>query len=100
MDRRGRGRSGDADAYALEREWEDVAAVVDGIGSTVDVVDRSLGGTCALEAALLTANIRRLILYEPVIPSERPFGSAEFSSRMRHLVDAGGPGTGPSTLSP
>jgi pimeloyl-ACP methyl ester carboxylesterase len=31
MDRRGRGRSGDADAYALEREWEDVAAVVDGM---------------------------------------------------------------------
>lgn len=89
MDRRGRGRSGDTDAYALEREWEDVAAVVDGIGRTVDVVGHSLGGTCALEAALLTTNVRRLILYEPVIPSGRRFGSAEFSSRMRYLVDAG-----------
>lgn len=89
MDRRGRGHSGDTVAYALEREWEDIAAVIDAIGSTVDVVGHSLGGTCALEAALLTANVRRLILYEPVIPSGRQFGSAEFSSPMRHLLDAG-----------
>jgi pimeloyl-ACP methyl ester carboxylesterase len=51
MDRRGRSDSGDAPAYALEREWEDIAAVVDAIGSPVDVVGHSFGGTCALEAA-------------------------------------------------
>jgi pimeloyl-ACP methyl ester carboxylesterase len=28
MDRRWRGHSGDADTYALEREWEDITAVV------------------------------------------------------------------------
>ncbi len=89
LDRRGRGYSGDADAYALEREWEDIAAVIDAIGSTVDVVGHSLGGTCALEAALLSANVRRLILYEPVIPLGRQFWSAEVSSRMRPLLDAG-----------
>lgn len=32
MDRRGRGHSGDAPAYAFERKWEDVAAVIAGIG--------------------------------------------------------------------
>jgi pimeloyl-ACP methyl ester carboxylesterase len=76
LDRRGRGCSGDADAYALEREWEDIAAVIDAIGSTVDVVGHSLGGTCALEAARLTANVRRLILYEAPMPLGRLFWSA------------------------
>lgn len=89
MDRRGRGQSGDTDGYALEREWEDIAAVVDAIESPVAVIGHSLGGTCALEAALLSANVRRLILYEPVMPSGKRFSSAEFSSRMRDLLDRG-----------
>ncbi len=89
MDRRGRGDSGDAEPYALEREWEDVAAVVDAIGGAVDVIGHSLGGTCALEAARLTANVRRLILYEAPIAVGRQFWPAEFSGRMQALLDAG-----------
>ena len=38
IDRRGRGRSGDAGTYALEREYEDVAAVVEWAGAEVDVL--------------------------------------------------------------
>ena len=34
VDRRGRGRSGDAETYAVEREFEDVAAVADGLGQS------------------------------------------------------------------
>src|SRR5215471_17537852 len=67
LDRRGRGSSGDAAAYALERECEDIAAVIDAIGGAVHVLGHSFGGICALEAALLTPNIGRLILYEPPI---------------------------------
>jgi pimeloyl-ACP methyl ester carboxylesterase len=89
MDRRGRGHSGDADAYALEREWEDVAAVIDAIGDAVDVVGHSFGGTCALEATRLTANVRRLILYEPPMPFGLQYWPAEFSARMQALLDAG-----------
>src|SRR5262249_36984688 len=89
MDRRGRGHSGDAEAYALEREGEDVAAVIDGIGSAVDVVGHSFGGTCALEATRLTANVRRLILYEPQMPFGLRYWPAEFSARMQAFLDAG-----------
>ena len=68
MDRRGRGASGDASAYTLEREAEDVAAVVDAVaeahGSLVDVYGHSHGGFCAFGAAALTSNVRRLALYE------------------------------------
>lgn len=66
MDRRGRGGSGDAHAYELQREAEDVAAVADAIGEPANVLGHSYGALCALEAALLTANLRRLILYEGV----------------------------------
>jgi pimeloyl-ACP methyl ester carboxylesterase len=66
MDRRGRGGSGDSAGYGLEREAEDVAAVVDWIGGPVHVLGHSFGALCALEAALLTPNITSLILYEGV----------------------------------
>ncbi|HLV35050.1 MAG TPA: alpha/beta hydrolase [Spirillospora sp.] len=65
VDRRGRGESGDAQDYAIEREFEDAAALVDSIGNGVNLLGHSFGGLCVLEAALLTAHIRRLIVYEP-----------------------------------
>jgi pimeloyl-ACP methyl ester carboxylesterase len=65
IDRRGRGQSGDADEYAIEREYEDVAAVVESAGEAANVLGHSYGGICALEAALLTHGVRRLVLYEP-----------------------------------
>ncbi len=67
MDRRGRGMSGDNPSYAHEREFEDVAAVVDALGPGVDLFGHSYGCVVALEGALLTTNLRRLILYEPWI---------------------------------
>ncbi|MEZ4523551.1 MAG: alpha/beta hydrolase [Thermomicrobiales bacterium] len=52
MDRRGRGASGDSEYYSIEREFEDVAAVVETLDEPVNVLGHSYGGTCALEAAL------------------------------------------------
>lgn len=69
MDRRGRGGSGDAEVYDIEREYEDVAGVVDALagrsGGTVDLFGHSYGAVCALEAVRLTPNVRKLVLYEP-----------------------------------
>lgn len=64
MDRRGRGGSGDAETYAIAREFEDVAAVVESIGGPVNLLGHSFGALCAAEAALETSNIRTLVLYE------------------------------------
>lgn len=66
MDRRARGSSGDTLPYDLQREAEDVVAVVESIGEPVNLLGHSYGGLCAIEAALLTENLRRLILYEGV----------------------------------
>jgi pimeloyl-ACP methyl ester carboxylesterase len=65
FDRRGRGQSGDAGDYALAREFEDVVAVVESVSDDVNLLGHSHGGVCALEAALLTDRVRKLVLYEP-----------------------------------
>ncbi len=91
VDRRGRGESGDAPGvYAMDREFGDVAAVVDAIGGPVDLFGHSYGAICSLEAALLTSNIRRLVLYEPPLPAEGVQIYAEgLIDRLHALLDAG-----------
>jgi pimeloyl-ACP methyl ester carboxylesterase len=69
MDRRGFGASGDAAGYALEREFEDVAAVVEAVaartGGPVALWGHSYGAGCAMGGAALTGAVHRLVLYEP-----------------------------------
>ena len=91
LDRRGRGGSGDAAPYAIEREFEDVAAVVDAVGQPVFLLGHSYGAICSLEASLLTDNVRRLILYEPPIPLEGPIYPPGVPERIQALVNAGDP---------
>ncbi len=90
IDRRGRGASGDGPDYRIEREFADVAAVVEAIadsgGGPVDLVGHSYGAICALEATLLTAGVRRLVLYEPpVLAPPR----SETDDRLRELLAQG-----------
>ncbi|WP_232833777.1 alpha/beta fold hydrolase [Saliphagus sp. LR7] len=70
IERRGRGESGDATEYELEREAEDVAAVVDSIDEPVTLLGHSGGALYSLEAALRTDNLHALILYEPPIQAD------------------------------
>jgi pimeloyl-ACP methyl ester carboxylesterase len=66
MDRRGRGGSGDAPEYAMEREAEDVLAVLEAVGAEL-LVGHSYGALCSMLAAGRTDRLRRLVLYEPPI---------------------------------
>ena len=66
MDRRGRGDSGDGDGYALEREFDDVAAVVRDAGEGALLMGHSYGGLVAAGAAL-RLELPRLALYEPAM---------------------------------
>lgn len=65
MDRRGRGESGDADDYHIEREFEDIAALVDAIDDDVNLVGHSYGALSSFGATTVTDSLRRLVLYEP-----------------------------------
>jgi pimeloyl-ACP methyl ester carboxylesterase len=81
MDRRGSGASGDTVPYAVEREFEDVAAVVDAVaartGGPVALWGHSYGCNPAMGAAALSTNIQHLILYEPSFGLTYPVGSIE-----------------------
>ncbi|MBB5708705.1 alpha/beta fold hydrolase [Sphingopyxis panaciterrulae] len=65
VERRGRGRSGDAPAHSLDREIDDLAAVVTALGGDVDLFGHSYGGALSLGYALRTGFEGKLILYEP-----------------------------------
>lgn len=83
MDRRGHGASGDSSDYSLEKEAEDVSAVVNSRPGTVFVLGHSIGGVFALEAAFLTERISKLILYEP--PLQDCFDLA-VTARMERMI--------------
>jgi len=90
MDRRGRGESGDAEEYALEREFEDVAAIVDAIDEPVNLFGHSDGALLALEAALRTDNLHTLILYEHWFEvGDYELDFEEELAEMEALLDAG-----------
>lgn len=89
MDRRGRGGSTDSPDYDIMREAEDVAAVLEGIGEPAFVLGHSYGAVCTLEGALLTDKVRRMILYEPPIPTGLPMYPSSVPDRMQVLIDSG-----------
>jgi pimeloyl-ACP methyl ester carboxylesterase len=91
IDRRGRGESGSGSAYDIEREFEDVVAVIDSIGVPADLLGHSYGAICALEAALRSSRVRRLILYEGTfpVPEGTELYPPEALDRVRSQLEAG-----------
>lgn len=86
MDRRGHGESGDAPEYRLQKEFEDVVAVVNSRPGPAFVMGHSYGGVCALEAAFLTRKISRLVLYEPPL---QDLDHTAVAARMETMIRAG-----------
>jgi pimeloyl-ACP methyl ester carboxylesterase len=86
IDRRGRGDSTDGGQYALERECEDVAAVVRDAGAGALLMGHSYGGLVAAGAAQLL-DLPRLALYEPAMGGVLTTG--ETIERWERMVEAG-----------
>lgn len=90
MERRGRGESGDAPEYAIEREFEDVASLANAIGGPVDVFGHSFGAACVLGAARLIPQLRRMILYEPpMLLEQQARQRTVLLERMEQLLSSG-----------
>ena len=87
-DRRGRGSSGDTEPYAVEREVEDLAAVLEVAGGRASVYGHSSGAVLALEAASRGLPIERLALYEPpfVVDDCRPPLPPDYVAQLTDLV--------------
>jgi len=90
MDRRGFGASPDGTEYSAEREFTDVATVVDAAasrtGEPVVLLGHSWGASCALGAASRLSSLRALVLYEPSLGLRYPPGSID---RMAARVASG-----------
>jgi pimeloyl-ACP methyl ester carboxylesterase len=89
-DRRGRGESGDTAPYAMEREVEDIDALLQAAGGSAFVYGISSGAALALEAANRLAGIRKLVLYEaPFVVDD---GSSplpgDFLARLKQFLSA------------
>ena len=89
VDRRGRGQSGDSAVYSIEREYEDIAAVVDSIQEPVNLLGHSYGALICLEAALRVSNLNKLILYEPALSTGAAFYPPSLRTRIQDLIDSG-----------
>jgi pimeloyl-ACP methyl ester carboxylesterase len=90
-DRRGRGDSTEVKPFALEREIEDIAALIQAEGGSASLWGWSSGGALALRAAGAGIGVERLSVYEVpfmVTPeAERP--TPDYGERLDALVAAG-----------
>lgn len=88
-DRRGRGDSGDTAPYAVEREIEDLDALINEAGGSAYVYGISSGAVLALTAANHGLAIRKLALYEPplAVDDSRPPVPADYIQRLTKLVE-------------
>lgn len=93
-DRRGRGESGDAEGYEVEREIEDLAAVIEAAGGTAYVYGSSSGAALALRAAAAGLPIGKLVAFEApfVVDDSRKPIPRTWAADMRSRSDAGRPG--------
>ena len=86
-DRRGRGPSGDTQPYAVQREVEDIAAVIGAAGGAASLYGSSSGAALAFEAAASGLPITKLALWEPpYIPEGVPRPPTDTAETYRRLV--------------
>ncbi|EID56441.1 alpha/beta fold hydrolase [Saccharomonospora xinjiangensis] len=91
-DRRGRGDSGDHDHHAVEREIDDLAALVKHVGGSAALFGSSSGAVLALRAAGAGIGVTKLAVYEPpfVVRPDSGFGPPPgFADRLTALLDSG-----------
>ena len=89
-DRRGRGASADMRPYAVEREIEDLAAVVDAAGGSAFLYGSSSGAMLAVRAAVAGVRVPRMVLHEPPLAQEDvPKLPDRYRARIDELLAAG-----------
>jgi pimeloyl-ACP methyl ester carboxylesterase len=90
-DRRGRGDSGDTPPYAIQREVEDLHAVIAEAGGATAVFGNSSGAVLALHAAAAGLPITRLALWEPpfMTDPDAPRRQQAYVAQLGRLLDAG-----------
>jgi pimeloyl-ACP methyl ester carboxylesterase len=87
-DRRGRGDSTDTAPYSVEREIEDLAALIAAVGGSAHLCGFSSGAVLALDAAARGLPITALVLYEPpfIVDDSRPPAAGDYVEQLDTLL--------------
>jgi pimeloyl-ACP methyl ester carboxylesterase len=89
-DRRGRGPSGDTQPYAIEREFEDIAAVLEAAGGEAGIYGSSSGAVLAMLAAGAGPAIPKVAMWEPpYIPEGWPRPPEDTAEQFESMVAEG-----------
>jgi pimeloyl-ACP methyl ester carboxylesterase len=90
-DRRGRGESGDTLPFTIEKEIDDLAAILDAAGGSAFVMGTSSGGAITLQGAVRGLGIRKMILYEaPYVPVGKDGRTAsDHAAALSRLIGQG-----------
>jgi len=88
FDRRGRGGSGDTLPYAVDREIDDIEALIDHAGGLACLYGHSSGGPLAMRAAIrLGGKVSKIAMYEPPYNND-PGAQQSWSRYLRQLEEA------------
>jgi pimeloyl-ACP methyl ester carboxylesterase len=90
-DRRGRGESGDSVSYSVEREVEDLDALIGDAGGSAFVYGTSSGAVFTLEASARGLATTKLALWEPpfIVDDSRPPVPPDYKAQLSEMISAG-----------
>ena len=90
-DRRGRGDSGDTAPYAVEREIDDIDALIQDAGGSASLFGMSSGAVLSLDAADRGLAVTKLALYEPpfMVDDSRPPVPEDYRERLTAMLSEG-----------
>lgn len=91
FDRRGRGGSGDASVYTVEREIDDIASLIEAVGGSAVLFGHSSGAILALEATARGLPVTKLAVYEPpfIVGDARPRPGEDLADRISAVLAEG-----------
>jgi pimeloyl-ACP methyl ester carboxylesterase len=93
-DRRGRGQSGDAPTYSIQREIEDIQALISQAGAQASLLGLSSGAVLALDAADRGLAVTKVVAYEPpfIVDDSRSPAPTRYRAQLERLIKDDRPG--------
>jgi len=88
-DRRGRGQSGDAPTYSIQREIDDIQALIEQVGAPTSLLGLSSGAVLALDAANQGLAVTKVVAYEApfIVDASRTPAPTGYRQQLERLIE-------------